>query len=69
MLVIVPGSFAYTETSRGIVLTKNELSICYFTFGVIVIFLIGIIPQLVKYSPNTILMIVSNPGNKMTLRC
>ena len=44
----------------------NELSICYFTFSVIVIFLIGIIPQLVKYSPNTILMIVSNPGNKMT---
>ena len=65
MLVIVPGSFAYAETSRGIVLTI-ELSICYFTFSVIVIFLIGIIPQLVKYSPNTILMIVSNPGNKMT---
>lgn len=68
MLVIVPGSFAYAETSRGIVSTNmyNELSICYFTFSVIVIFLIGIIPQLVKYSPNTILMIVSNPGNKMT---
>lgn len=32
----------------------------YFNFLIV---FTGIIPQLVKHSPNTVLMIVSNPGN------
>ena len=31
-------------------------------FNFLIVFT-GIIPQLVKHSPNTVLMIVSNPGN------